>query len=59
MKKYNVEETAKMFGVTPLTIRTWIKDGLEYSKVKEIGKRAFMVIAPEDVKKYHKTKEEK
>lgn len=53
----SVKDIAKMFDVHEYTIRRWLKDGLEFEKEKLIGRKARIVIDPQSVWKYHKTKE--
>ena len=52
-----IEETAKMFNVTRVTIYNWLKDGLKHSKEKVIGRKTRIIIDPVDVIEYHKSKE--
>jgi transposase len=52
-----IEETAKMFNVTRVTIYNWLKDGLKHSKEKLIGRKPRIIIDPIDVIEYHKSKE--
>jgi len=52
-----IEETAKMFNVTRVTIYNWLKDGLKHSKEKIIGRKPRVIIDPIDVIEYHKSKE--
>jgi len=49
-----VEEIAKIFGVTGMGVRTWIKKGLPYKIEKVVGIKPRMVIDVEDVKKFLK-----
>jgi transposase len=52
-----IEETAKMFNVTRVTIYNCLKDGLKHSKEKIIGRKPRVIIDPIDVIEYHKSKE--
>lgn len=52
--KKTVAEIAKLFGVTTMGVRTWLKKGLPYKTEKVIGIKPRMVINPEDVKKFLK-----
>lgn len=49
MEKMNVQETANARGVTRQAVYGWMKDGLKHEKVKEIGKKEYAVIDPDDV----------
>ena len=51
-KKLTVKETAISRGVTSMAVRYWIKNGLEYTTRREIGKKEHIVIDPKDVDKY-------
>jgi hypothetical protein len=44
-----VAEIAKMFGVTPMGVRYWLKKGLRFSREKVIGIKPRIVIDPKDV----------
>jgi uncharacterized protein YjcR len=52
-----IKEIAKMFGVSGVSVRNWLIDGLPYKKEKVIGRRTRIVIDPADVYAYHKAKE--
>lgn len=56
-KLYTVDEIAEMYGVTGTAVRNWIAEGLVCQKQKLIGKRTRIVIKPEDVIAFHKSKE--
>ncbi|MEA1972888.1 MAG: hypothetical protein U9N34_06305 [Candidatus Cloacimonadota bacterium] len=47
--KYNVKTIAEMFGVTKMGVYYWLDGGLPYEIKREIGKKDFKVIDPEDV----------
>ena len=54
-----VTETAKIFGVSRITVYNWLHDGLNSSKEKVIGRMTRIIIDPLDVIKYHKEKGER
>lgn len=56
-KLYTVDEIAEMYNVTGTAVRNWISQGLVCQKQKIIGKRTRVVIKPEDVIQFHKSKE--
>lgn len=51
-----VIETANLFGVTELTVRKWIKDGLKIEWAKKIGQKPHILIDPSEVEAYHMNK---
>lgn len=55
--KYSVAEIAEMYGVTSMAVRYWIKQGLEFSRRREIGRKEYIVINKKDVDKYLKLTE--
>lgn len=54
-----VKEIATMFGVSGVTVRRWLNDGLPYKLEKIIGRRTRIIIDVADVYNYHKSKEKK
>ena len=52
-----VREAAEKFGVSHMAVRLWIKDGLPVKYEKVIGFKTRMIIDPDDVIKYQKSKE--
>lgn len=51
-EKKTVSEIAKMYNVTTMAVRHWIKKGLPYTTERVIGVKPRMVINPDDVKKF-------
>jgi len=49
-----VEEIAKIYNVTSMGVRTWIKKGLPYKIEKVIGIKPRIVIDVKDVEKFLK-----
>ena len=56
-KLMTAQELAKHFEVSRQAIYKWMKDGMEYQKVKEIGSLPKMKSTIEAVERYHKNKE--
>lgn len=54
-----VKETAKLFRVSSVAVRNWIKDGLPHEKEKVVGIKTRIVIDYKDVIEYHKAKEKR
>ena len=54
-----VAEIAEQFGVTKVAVYNWMKDGLQYKTEKIIGRKPQVIIDPNDVVEYHKSKEGK
>lgn len=54
MNYKTITEIAKIYGVTTMGVRYWIKNGLPYKTEKVIGLKPRIVINPEDVDKYLK-----
>jgi transposase-like protein len=52
MPKKRVQEIANEFGVTTMAVYLWIRKGLPYDTKKEIGKKEYKVIDPNDVYKF-------
>ncbi len=53
----SVSEISEQFGVSGVSVRNWILDGLPHKFEKPIGRRRRIMIDPEDVIRYHKAKE--
>jgi predicted transcriptional regulator len=51
-KLKTVAEIAKLYGVTHMAVRHWIKKGLKTKTERVIGIKPRMVIDPDDVKKF-------
>ena len=49
---FTINQMAKRFNVTGITIRNWIKKGLKYRKEKIIGKKERMIVSIKDVDKF-------
>lgn len=49
-----VSETAERFNVSQTAVRNWLRNGLRYEISKEIGRKRYALINPEDVVNYHK-----
>jgi len=47
-----VSEIAVMFEVSPLAVYNWIAKGLPYKVMRELRKKPYKTINPEDVKKF-------
>lgn len=47
-----VAQIANDYGVTPLTIRLWIKKGCPYEVEKVVGYKPRMILDPEKVKEW-------
>jgi len=54
-----VENIAKSFGVSRVSVYNWINNGLPYTRKKAIGHKVRIMIEPSEVFKYHKSVEEK
>ena len=52
-----VLETAEMFSVTRSAVYLWLRDGLKHESEKVIGRKTRIIIDPQDVIEYHKSKE--
>lgn len=52
-----VAEIATMFSVTKAAVYLWISDGLKHNSEKIIGQKTRIIIDPQDVIEYHKSKE--
>jgi len=52
MKKYTVQQTADRYGVTYMAVQHWIKKGLKFSTVREIGRKEYRVLDENDVKEF-------
>jgi len=55
-KLYTVSEIARLYCVSSVAVRNWLKGGLRYKKEKVVGIKTRMVIDPKDVDEYHKGK---
>lgn len=51
-ERKTVSEIAKMYNVTTMGVRHWIKKGLPYEIEKVIGIKPRMVIDPNDVEEF-------
>ena len=50
-----VEDIAKSFGVSRVSVYNWINRGLPYTREKAIGHKVRIMIDPSEVFKYHKS----
>ena len=49
-----VSEIAEKFSVSQTSVRNWLRNGLKFEVSKEIGRKRFSLIDPDDVEEYHK-----
>ena len=49
-----VSEIAEKFSVSQTSVRNWLRNGLKFEVSKEIGRKRFALIDPDDVEEYHK-----
>lgn len=45
-------EIAEIFGVTKQAVGLWVKGGLPYKTIREVGRKAYRVFDPEEVRVY-------
>ena len=51
-----VSEIASHFGVSDQAVRKWLKDGLKFDVVKDVGYKSYVVVDPNDVLLYQEGK---
>ncbi len=51
-----VSEIASHFGVSDQAVRKWLKDGLKFDVVKDVGYKSYVVVDPNDVLSYQEGK---
>jgi hypothetical protein len=51
-----VSEIASHFGVSDQAVRKWLKDGLKFDVIKDVGYKSYVVVDPNDVLLYQEGK---